>query len=381
MNIYSRYIKRSRKMYKIVLPGDAQGLTEFERYNLESPKGHFSQSVMWAKVKSNWGWSGVISYDENNKIRGLISLLFRRLPAGLSIMYSPRGPVCDIHDRDTLAELFRGAAELAKKNHSYIFRLDPDVLSSDTEFSGIMFSMGFNLLAEGKNFEGIQPRYVFRLNINGRSKEQLLERFESKTRYNLRLSVRKGVTIKYFSGGSDIPGEELAAFSELMKTTGERDRFMVRDKSYFAKLLKELGDNARLYMAYSGDLRVAGTIAIQYGDKVWYLYGASSNEYRNLMPNYQLQWEMICWAVETGCRIYDFRGVSGDISEDNPLYGLYRFKKGFNGDFCEFAGEFNLIYNKPVNAVMNTVQKAYKKARFYIHMKKAGNGESKVTED
>ena len=88
---------------------------------------------------------------------------------------------------------------------------------------------------------------------------------------------------------------------------------------------------------------IAGTLAIHYGDKVWYLYGASSNEHRNLMPNYLLQWRMIQWAVETGCRIYDFRGVSGNVSEDNPLYGLFRFKQGFGGDFTEFVGEEDLV--------------------------------------
>ena len=61
------------------------------------------------------------------------------------------------------------------------------------------------------------------------------------------------------------------------------------------------------------------------------------------MPNYLLQWSMIQWAVETGCSVYDFRGVSGDISEDNPLYGLYKFKKGFGGDFTEFVGEYDLV--------------------------------------
>ena len=93
-------------------------------------------------------------------------------------------------------------------------------------------------------------------------------------------------------------------------------------------------------------ITIAGTLAILYGDKVWYLYGASSNEHRNLMPNYLLQWSMIQWAIENNCRVYDFRGVSGDISEDNPHYGLYRFKKGFGGDFTEFVGEYDHVIRK-----------------------------------
>jgi lipid II:glycine glycyltransferase (peptidoglycan interpeptide bridge formation enzyme) len=105
-----------------------------------------------------------------------------------------------------------------------------------------------------------------------------------------------------------------------------------------------LGDKLRLYLAKIDGKIVAGTIAILYGDKVWYLYGASSNEARNYMPNYLLQWEMIKWAVENNCRTYDFRGVSGDIDETNPLYGLYRFKKGYGGDLTEFIGEIALDF-------------------------------------
>ena len=99
---------------------------------------------------------------------------------------------------------------------------------------------------------------------------------------------------------------------------------------------------ARIYLAYYEGQPIAGSLAIHYGDKVWYLYGASSNEHRNVMPNYLVQWEMIRWAIETGCRIYDFRGVSGYLDESNPLYGIYRFKKGFSGELTEFIGEMNL---------------------------------------
>ena len=102
---------------------------------------------------------------------------------------------------------------------------------------------------------------------------------------------------------------------------------------------------------------IAATIAVRYGKKTWYLYGASDNEFRNLMPNYLLQWEMIRWAVEGGCDVYDFRGVSGDLSPDNPLYGLYRFKKGFSGELTEFCGEFNLLLRPDVDRFVRSLMK------------------------
>ncbi len=88
------------------------------------------------------------------------------------------------------------------------------------------------------------------------------------------------------------------------------------------------------------------------------------------MPNYLLQWNMIQWAIETGCRIYDFRGVSGDLTPDNPLYGLYRFKKDFNGDLVQFVGEYDLVFNKPVHFAVVHGQSTYRNLRRKRFLKK-----------
>jgi lipid II:glycine glycyltransferase (peptidoglycan interpeptide bridge formation enzyme) len=112
---------------------------------------------------------------------------------------------------------------------------------------------------------------------------------------------------------------------------------------------------------------VAGAVAIRYGDKVWYLYGASDTAHRNYMPCYLMQWTMIQWALETNCRLYDFRGVSGFVSEDNPLYGLYRFKKGFNGDFTEFIGEFDMILHPQINWLVTNGKRMAVRLRMLPH--------------
>ncbi len=166
-----------------------------------------------------------------------------------------------------------------------------------------------------------------------------------------------------------ICGKEMVpAFADLMLTTGVRDGFVTRQPEYFANMLDNLGEHCRLYMAFHEGRPIAGTLAIHYGDKVWYLYGASSNEDRNLMPNYLLQWRMIQWAIEEHCRIYDFRGVSGDISEDNPLYGLYRFKKGFGGDFTEFVGEMDLVLSRPIYAFVEKGTSLFKDLRKTVYL-------------
>ena len=339
-------------------------LPEYEAFVQSHPKGNFAQSYLWGKQKPMWQWDAIAVRGEDGAIRGSLAVMTRKVPGiGRTLMYGCRGPVCDLDDRETFSQLLDGAKALAKKYKSYVIKIDPDVPSSNTAFSSMLESFGFRAKEGGKNFEAIQPRYVFRLNVEGKTEEELLANFHQKWRYNIRLAERKGVTVR-------VCGKEMVpAFSDLMLTTGVRDGFVTRKPEYFAAMLDNLGEHARLYMAFDpNDTPIAGTLAIHYGDKVWYLYGASSNEHRNLMPNYLLQWRMIQWAVETNCRIYDFRGVSGDVSEDNPLYGLFRFKQGFGGDFTEFVGEMDLVLSPFIYWAVEHGTSVFKELRKQVYL-------------
>lgn len=339
-------------------------LSEYEAFVQSHPKGNFAQSRLWGLQKPMWTWDAVAVRGADGKIKGTLALMTRKVPGiGRSLMYGCRGPVCDLDDRETFSELLAGAKELAKRYRAYVIKIDPDVPSSNTAFSAMLHAFGFRGKEGGKNFEAIQPRYVFRLNVEGKTEEELLAGFHQKWRYNIRLAQRKGVTVR-------ICGKEMVpAFAELMLTTGVRDGFVTRQPEYFANMLDNLGEHARLYMAFGPDeAPIAGTLAIHYGDKVWYLYGASSNEQRNLMPNYLLQWSMIQWAVETRCRVYDFRGVSGDVSEDNPLYGLFRFKQGFGGEFTEFVGEMDLVLSPAVYWCVEHGTSVFKELRKRVYL-------------
>lgn len=340
-------------------------LAEYEAFVQSHPKGHFAQSSLWAKQKPAWTWQAIICRGKDGKIKGSIAFLIRKMPVvRKKMMYACRGPVCDLTDRETFEELMEAAKRLAKTEKAYVIKIDPDVPSSDTDFANLLTDSGFQTRDTGKNFEAIQPKYVFRLYLNGRTEEELLASFHQKWRYNIRLAVKKGVEVR-------ICGKEMVSdFARIMVETGVRDNFATRPPEYFAAMLDNLGEHCRLYMAFHEGKPIAGTLAILYGDKVWYLYGASSNEHRNLMPNYLLQWNMIQWAVENHCRVYDFRGVSGDLSEDNPHYGLYRFKKGFGGEFTEFLGEYDYVLKKASYFIAEKGALAYKGLAAKLYMLK-----------
>ncbi len=338
-------------------------LQEFEAFNQSHPKGNFAQSSYWAKQKPMWLWRAVACRGEDGKIKGTVSALIRKVP-GLPyrMMYCCRGPVCDVHDAATFQELIAALRALAREYHCYVIKMDPDVPSDDAVFAKMMQDAGFRNRHTGATFEAIQPRYVFRLNLEGKTNEELLASFHQKTRYNIRLAARKGVEVR-------VCGKEMIpAFAELMLVTGVRDGFVTRQPEYFSAMLDNLGEHCRLYMAFHEGQPIAGTLAIWYGDKVWYLYGASSNEHRNLMPNYLLQWSMIQWATEKGCRIYDFRGVPGLVPEDHPLYGLVKFKRGFNGDYTEFIGEMDLVLKPAVYFAVEKGTSIFKELRRQVYL-------------
>ena len=315
---------------------DEESKKQYKEFLENHERCNFQQSLEWAEVKKpNWKPEVILAEDENNNIIGSLCVWIRKMPIFGNMMYASRGPVCDIHDENVIKQLTEGAKELAKKYKAFVLRIEPDIESKDEEFRKIVTKLGYKIKDDAKDFKDeIQPRYVFRLDIKGKTEEEVMAGFHQKWRYNIRLASKKGVQVK--EGNK----EDLKDFHKIMVETGERDGFIIRPLEYFEKMYDCLGkEHMKVLMAYYNGEAISGVIPIFYGNKTWYLYGASSNKHRNLMPNYLLQWEMIKMAIERKDDIYDFRGVSGVVDENHPQYGLYRFKKGFGATFTEFIGE------------------------------------------
>ena len=360
MNLHARLIKENeRQLYDDFIAGH--------------PKGHILQTFEWGEVKAKTGWKPLyLLIERDGQPHAAITILKRSIPViKRAIFYAPRGPVADLHDEVLLTFIWQEVAKLAKKEGAIFLKIDPDVTHHDEKLSNLLEKQHFHT-AEGKEgFEGVQPKFVFRLDITP-DKDALFANLHSKTRYNIRLAEKKGVTIN-----SDCTREDLLPFYDILRVTAERDKFLVRNFQYFEDIWDYLEPRgyAKLFMAYSEGNPIAGTLAFIIGDKAWYIYGASSNESRNLMPNYLLQWTMISWAKDMGCTMYDFRGVPGNLTEDNPLYGLFRFKKGFNGEYTEFIGEYDLVFSPFYYWFWNTVEPLYYKGvRKYIALKKKLRG-------
>lgn len=323
---------------------DQANPVEVKRYQAfvaSSPYGIATQDLAWTKVKWDWG-NEAVYIEQSGEIVAAMTILVKRVKGVGSMLYAPRGPVCDPRDTKLVGELMGEVHTLAKKHRAFVFTMDPEVLF-DQGLEALYSSMGFVVKNRSYNKDQlIQPRFNMMLSLKDKSPESLMPLFSEKTRYNIRLAGRKGVTVRYSRSDAD-----LETFHKLSEITAVRDQINSRSLEYF-KVMRDSFDeeHLRIYIAEHEGEALSAAIALYYGKKMWYIYGASSNEKRNLMPNYLMQWEMINWGLQKGCEVYDFGGVF-ELNKEN---GLYKFKEGFcrEDGVTELIGELDWVYNKPL---------------------------------
>ncbi len=339
---------------------------EYEQFLLKTENAMFLQSPAWAKVKDKFIPEIIVIRNDSGEIIAGMLLLIRPIIMGYSIMYSPRGPVCDAHNREILKELMEGAKSVAKKYKSYVLKMDPNIRKDDSEFVEIMQSLGGKFNFDGSDFStSLQPSVVYLLDINGKTPEEMFAHFPYKTRYAIRSAEKFGVEVR------ECGRESLEIFYNILKETCVRDHFNVRPLSYFESMYDNLGEHLKLYLCYYEDTAISGAINITFGNRSLHLYGASSNQHRDKMPNYAMQWKMISTAAQNNVKLYDFGGIAAVEDENSPLHGLYVFKRKFRGEVVEYVGEIELIIKPAINKLLGF---AYKARRKLIKLK---NGKKK----
>jgi lipid II:glycine glycyltransferase (peptidoglycan interpeptide bridge formation enzyme) len=316
---------------------------------LSLPNPHPLQSWPWGEFKARWGWSAMpllldLGDSPGQKPPLAAALVLKRKVPQLpfSILYVPKGPILDYNDaalrRVALAQL----ENLARREKAIFVKIDPDVVQSwgleEERRSPIGRKFVEELQGRGWRYsdDQVQFRNTVELDLE-QPAEELLEAMKSKTRYNIRLAGRKDVVIRQGTA-ADFP-----TIAGMYVETADRDDFTVRPVDYYLDAWQTFyqAGLAQPFLAEYEGTPLAAVIIVRCGRRAIYMYGASTELERQRMPNYLLQWEAISWAQAQGCTVYDFWGAPDDFVEEDPLWGVWRFKSGFNGQVVRHIGAWD----------------------------------------
>lgn len=324
---------------------------EWDSFVGSEPTGHVLQSWNWGEFKRAHGWTPVrIGVYEDARLRAAAQLLVRSA-AGISLAYVPRGPVCPDSDPHLLDTMLRGIHSVARDRHSIFLKIEPNI-AAGSWLEGELLSRGFL-----RSPHTVQARATLMIDLTG-GPDAVLSRMKGKTRYNIRLAEKRGVTVRPAATAAD-----LETFHRLMIETGKRDEFPVRSLGYYRDVLERFRPDrqAELLLAEFGGETVAAVMVFAYGAEGLYMYGASSSEHRREMPAYLLQWRAMAWCIQRGCARYDMWGIPEQVAEGTDerdelqqknvrsgLWGVYRFKQGFGGDVVRYTGALDFPYIRPL---------------------------------
>lgn len=309
---------------------------------LSLPAPHVLQSWEWGAVKAQTGWAArrLLWNGGDGSPQAAASVLVRRLPRlPVGVAYVPKGPVLDWSDMGLAEEVLAAVEKEARRSGAIFVKIDPDVpVDSGTgqALTGMLRRRGWV-----ESAEQIQFRNTALLDL-GRGEEVLLAGMKPKWRYNIRLAERRGVQVR------EGTTEDLLGFYDMVQETGARDGFLVRPFSYyehtwrtFMEPADDAAPSAHLLLAEVEGVAVAGLMVFCFGATAWYLYGASSDHQRQLMPNHLLQWEAMRLALARGCEVYDLWGAPDVLQESDPMWGVWRFKEGFGARFAPHIGAWD----------------------------------------
>jgi lipid II:glycine glycyltransferase (peptidoglycan interpeptide bridge formation enzyme) len=352
----------------------------------EQAGASFLQTPAWGEVKSEWRRESIGWYD-GDRLVGAALVLYRALPRlRRYLAYLPEGPVID-WSADDLADWLTPMTRLLRERGAFGIRMGPPVVTrrwaaetvkravaegthrrlgdvppdaaDDTgaRVRDVLRGQGWRPLTAEDGFSVGQPQYVFQIPLHGRSEDDVLKGMNQQWRRNIKKAAQHGVEVT--RGGPD----DLPEFHRIYAETARRDGFTPRPLSYFqtmfTALLAEDPDRIRLYLAHhEGDL-VAATTWVRVGDHAWYSYGASTTAKREVRGSNAVQWRMIQDALAAGASVYDLRGITDTLDENDPHFGLIQFKVGTGGEAVEYVGEWDL----PLSRLLYTAFDVYMRRR------------------
>ncbi len=330
------------------------------------PTPHVLQSWEWGEFKSRYGWRPErhlwLVDDQPCAVASILTRRLGRWPAAVS--YVPKGPVLDYDDSELLNQVLVGLEAAARRERALFVKIDPDMQAGTAAGKAVVAALRRRGWRPSR--EQIQFRNTMLLDLT-REPDETLAGMKSKWRYNVRLAGRRGVTVRH-GQQADLP-----LLYQMYAETAARDEFVIRPEAYYHDAWGSFIEAglAQPLIAEVESEAVAMVIIFRFAECAWYMYGASRDIHREKMPNHLLQWEAMVWAREQGCTVYDMWGAPDVLDESDPMWGVYRFKQGFGGEFVEHIGAWDFpasrlgywLYTGVMPRVLDAMRRIYWKRR------------------
>lgn len=313
---------------------------QWDDFVAEASYGAITQSYTWGELARFVGMEplriGVV--NEQGKLTAAMGILVASLPRlHASYFYVPRGPILADPQSDSMTALLQFARQQARAYKAFMIKIEPAADMDTKNWADALKNLGFR-----SSESALHVRNEWILDIHS-EEEEILANMKAQWRRNIRLATRNGVLVRQANTPDDI-----ATFYKILRASSEQNQFFIHNEEYFRKLLDLFGKDqqAVLLLAEHEHEIVGGIIVMRFGDWAWYRFGASSAQHRELRANHLLQWEGIQWAKSHGCQHYNFLGIPTDVTDTNdPVYGVYIFKRGFGGYARCSMESYELAYN------------------------------------
>jgi lipid II:glycine glycyltransferase (peptidoglycan interpeptide bridge formation enzyme) len=306
------------------------------------PHSHILQAWEWGEIKGRHGWRAErLAWGDGQAAAQVLTR--SALRGAAQVIYVPKGPLLDWADAALRAQVLDDLQALARRRGAILIKIDPDVptppfppiASSDEGKTGEVID---ELTTRGWVFspDQVQFRNTVILDLR-RTEDELLAAMKQKTRYNVRLAARKGVRVR--AGTPD----DLDLLYRMYAETSVRDGFVIRSAAYYHDAwgsLARAGLAQPLIAEVDGE-PVAALVLFRFARTAWYFYGMSRDAHREKMPNHLLQWEAVRWARGRGCQTYDLWGAPDELVEADPMWGVWKFKEGFGGQWVRHIGAWD----------------------------------------
>lgn len=313
-------------------------LEEKDLYN--SVVDHPVQTWQWGEFqKQNNKKVERIGFFEDGQIQQALQVFFKPVPklSQYTVGYCPRAfkP-----NPDQLSAL----KQIGEQHNALFIRLEPNVKVPATNRAKLKPDINFLLENNCQPGRPFFYQHTFTLDLT-QSEDDLFSNLKSKTRYNVRIALKKGVKIV-----EDSSKKGLKTYQKILKATLQRKGFYLHTPEYFQQMweMMENSDIFHLFHAVYDDTPLVSWIMFKWNDTIYYPYGASRDIHRDVMASNLMMWEMILWGKKQNAKTFDMWGSLGlEPDKSNPWYGFHRFKEGYAGELEKYLGTFDLVLKSP----------------------------------